>query len=356
MTTGERKSERPKAQDLSTHLGKILRITPDGGVPPDNPFVGRKDALPEIWSYGHRNSQGATLNPDTGQLWAIEHGPRGGDEINIPAAGKNYGWPIITYGREYSGPAIGEGTAKAGMEQRSLLVPPSRRRHDIPRRARLPGLEGAGSSSARSQPSSSCGSRSRRTASHHEERYAVGARARRARGADARSTSSPTRTPDPARRAGELIRGPYRRFPHPPAAGRRIARGARSRPRDLHATFKRDIECLRDRLNVPIVWSRERAAYVLDPAAEQAELPGVWFSRRDLRPLEIDHRQHAGRRRLARQLGRCARLAALLRARTMAMRRSAAASACWRSGRGASTRRVRGALAGLRGSKSSSVT
>jgi len=117
VTTGERNSERPKAQDLSTHLGKILRITPDGGVPPDNPFVGRKGALPEIWSYGHRNSQGATLNPDTGQLWAIEHGPRGGDEINIPAAGKNYGWPIITYGREYSGPAIGEGTAKAGMEQ-----------------------------------------------------------------------------------------------------------------------------------------------------------------------------------------------------------------------------------------------
>jgi glucose/arabinose dehydrogenase len=117
VTTGERNSERPKAQDLSTHLGKILRITADGGVPPDNPFVGRKDALPEIWSYGHRNSQGATLNPDTGQLWEIEHGPRGGDEINIPAAGKNYGWPIITYGREYSGPAIGEGTAKAGMEQ-----------------------------------------------------------------------------------------------------------------------------------------------------------------------------------------------------------------------------------------------
>ena len=117
VTTGERNSERAKAQDLTTDLGKILRITPDGGVPPDNPFVGRKDALPEIWSYGHRNSQGATLNPDTGQLWAIEHGPRGGDEINIPAAGKNYGWPIITYGREYSGPAIGEGTAKAGMEQ-----------------------------------------------------------------------------------------------------------------------------------------------------------------------------------------------------------------------------------------------
>jgi aldose sugar dehydrogenase len=117
VTTGERNTERDKAQDLGTHLGKILRITPDGGVPPDNPFVGRKDALPEIWSYGHRNSQGATLDPRTGRLWEIEHGPRGGDEINLPEAGKNYGWPVITYGREYSGPAIGEGTAKAGMEQ-----------------------------------------------------------------------------------------------------------------------------------------------------------------------------------------------------------------------------------------------
>jgi aldose sugar dehydrogenase len=117
VTTGERNSERARAQDLSTHIGKILRVTPAGGVPADNPFVGRKGALPEIWSYGHRNAQGATLHPDTGQLWAIEHGPRGGDEINLPQAGRNYGWPIITYGREYSGPSIGEGTAKAGMEQ-----------------------------------------------------------------------------------------------------------------------------------------------------------------------------------------------------------------------------------------------
>jgi glucose/arabinose dehydrogenase len=118
VTTGERNSERDKAQDLGTHLGKIIRITPDGGVPPDNPFVGRAGALPEIWSYGHRNAQGATLHPDTGQLWEIEHGPRGGDEINLPQAGKNYGWPVITYGREYSGEKVGEGiTAKEGMEQ-----------------------------------------------------------------------------------------------------------------------------------------------------------------------------------------------------------------------------------------------
>jgi glucose/arabinose dehydrogenase len=117
VTTGERNSERDKSQDLGTHLGKVIRITPDGGVPPDNPFVGREGALPEIWSWGHRNIQGAALHPATGALWIHEHGPRGGDEINIAAAGKNYGWPVITYGREYSGPAIGEGTAKAGMEQ-----------------------------------------------------------------------------------------------------------------------------------------------------------------------------------------------------------------------------------------------
>jgi glucose/arabinose dehydrogenase len=117
VTLGERFSERDSAQDLGTHLGKIVRITKDGKAPADNPFVGRKGALPEIWSYGHRNVQGATLDPATGRFWAVEHGPRGGDEINLPEAGRNYGWPVITFGREYSGPAIGEGTAKAGMEQ-----------------------------------------------------------------------------------------------------------------------------------------------------------------------------------------------------------------------------------------------
>ncbi len=118
VTLGERYSERDSAQDLGTHLGKIVRITKDGKVPADNPFVGREGALPEIWSYGHRNPQGATLNPVTGALWEIEHGPQGGDEINLPEAGRNYGWPVITYGREYgSGLPIGEGTAKPGMEQ-----------------------------------------------------------------------------------------------------------------------------------------------------------------------------------------------------------------------------------------------
>ena len=117
VTTGERNSQRDKAQDLGTHIGKVIRITSDGGVPADNPFTGRKGALPEIWSWGHRNLQGAALHPETGELWTHEHGPRGGDEVNIARRGRNYGWPVITYGREYSGPAIGEGTAKAGMEQ-----------------------------------------------------------------------------------------------------------------------------------------------------------------------------------------------------------------------------------------------
>ena len=125
VTTGERNSERDKSQDLGTHIGKVIRIRPDGGVPDGNPFAGREGALPEVWSYGHRNLQGAALHPETGELWTHEHGPRGGDEINIARAGRNYGWPVITYGREYSGPAIGEGTAKAGMEQPAHYWVPS---------------------------------------------------------------------------------------------------------------------------------------------------------------------------------------------------------------------------------------
>jgi glucose/arabinose dehydrogenase len=102
VTLGERGKGDP-AQDLSNHLGTVVRIEPDGKVPPDNPFVGRAGARPEIWSYGHRNSQGAALHPETGVLWMHEHGPRGGDEINIPEAGKNYGWPLVSWGTEYSG-------------------------------------------------------------------------------------------------------------------------------------------------------------------------------------------------------------------------------------------------------------
>ncbi len=117
VTQGERFDYREKAQDLSSHLGKIVRINPDGSVPEDNPFVKRAGAKPEIWSYGHRNVQAAALHPETGQLWTVEHGARGGDELNHPEAGKNYGWPVITYGIDYSGAKIGEGAAKQGMEQ-----------------------------------------------------------------------------------------------------------------------------------------------------------------------------------------------------------------------------------------------
>ena len=118
ITQGDRMDYREQAQDLNSLLGKVVRINSDGSIPKDNPFVGRKGARPEIWSYGHRNIQSGTLHPETGQLWTVEHGARGGDELNHPEAGKNYGWPVISYGREYSGFKIGEGiTAKAGMEQ-----------------------------------------------------------------------------------------------------------------------------------------------------------------------------------------------------------------------------------------------
>lgn len=117
LTMGDHFTHRNEAQNLANHLGKIVRIRPDGSVPPDNPFVGRAGAKPEIWSYGHRNAQGAAIHPQTGKLWMHEHGPRGGDEINIAEAGKNYGWPVIGYGIDYSGAKIHESTHKAGMEQ-----------------------------------------------------------------------------------------------------------------------------------------------------------------------------------------------------------------------------------------------
>jgi len=118
ISQGER-NHRPTAQKLDMLQGKLVRLNLDGSVPRDNPFVGRKDARPEIWSYGHRNMQGLALDPRTGTLRESEHGPRGGDEINLPAAGKNYGWPIITYGIDYSGLKISEsvGTEAPGMEQ-----------------------------------------------------------------------------------------------------------------------------------------------------------------------------------------------------------------------------------------------
>lgn len=117
ITLGERFDYRELSQDLSTTLGKIVRINVDGSIPSDNPFVGRSDARPEIWSYGHRNIQAAALHPESGELWVIDHGARGGDELNQPQPGRNYGWPVITYGVDYSGAAIGQGTTQAGMEQ-----------------------------------------------------------------------------------------------------------------------------------------------------------------------------------------------------------------------------------------------
>lgn len=119
ITLGERSDRpmRPQAQDLGSHMGKTIRINADGSVPSDNPYVGREGALPEIWSLGHRNVQGVAVAP-TGEVWTIEHGTRGGDELNLDRAGVNYGWPIIAYGVEYAGGAINEGiTAREGLEQ-----------------------------------------------------------------------------------------------------------------------------------------------------------------------------------------------------------------------------------------------
>ncbi len=116
VTLGERNSERARAQDLDSHIGKVVRIERDGKVPADNPFVGRPGALPEIWSYGHRNVQGAVLHPVTGELWTNEHGPRGGDELNRTLAGRNYGWPKVTYGVEYSGAQISDSPTAPGIE------------------------------------------------------------------------------------------------------------------------------------------------------------------------------------------------------------------------------------------------
>ncbi|KQY98890.1 glucose dehydrogenase [Caulobacter sp. Root1455] len=120
VTTGERSiiPGRMQAQKLDAALGKVIRIRPDGSIPADNPYVGNPQAKPEIWSRGHRNLQGATINPWTGELWTVEHGAKGGDELNTPKAGKDYGWPTITYGEDYSGKPIGDGvTQHEGMEQ-----------------------------------------------------------------------------------------------------------------------------------------------------------------------------------------------------------------------------------------------
>lgn len=123
VTIGDR-GDRPAAQDRSTHNGSIVRVNRDGSVPADNPFVGQADILPEIWSYGHRNAQGAGLDL-AGNLWTSEHGAKGGDEVNRVVKGANFGWPVISYGRHYSGAEIGEGTAKDGMQQPAHFWDPS---------------------------------------------------------------------------------------------------------------------------------------------------------------------------------------------------------------------------------------
>ena len=118
ITTGER-SDRPfrgQSQELGSLLGKVIRLKSDGTIPEDNPFPNASNARPEIWSYGHRNIQGAAIHPTSGQLWTIEHGPRGGDELNIPQAGKNYGWPVVSHGVNYDGSDVGIGKeTAAGM-------------------------------------------------------------------------------------------------------------------------------------------------------------------------------------------------------------------------------------------------
>jgi len=117
VTLGDHFEPRDQAQNLGNHIGKIIRIGPDGEVPADNPFVGQAGAKPEIWAYGVRNPQGLAFDPATGKLWEQEHGPRGGDEVNIVEKGRNYGWPVIGYGIDYSGAKIHQSTHKAGMEQ-----------------------------------------------------------------------------------------------------------------------------------------------------------------------------------------------------------------------------------------------
>lgn len=125
VTVGDRYLFRDEAQNLKTHLGKIVRLKDDGTVPPDNPFVGKEGALPRIYSYGHRNMQGLALRPGTSQVWEHEHGPRGGDEVNIIKPGANYGWPKATYGIDYSGEKISDNQTLPGMENPVVYWVPS---------------------------------------------------------------------------------------------------------------------------------------------------------------------------------------------------------------------------------------
>ncbi len=126
ITTGDGYDYSDHSQDVGSHAGKVLRVMDDGNIPADNPFVGQSDAMPEIWSLGVRNPQGMAIHPETGEPWLNEHGPQGGDEVNVARAGANYGWPVITYGEEYGGGPVGEGiTHKEGLEQPHYYWVPS---------------------------------------------------------------------------------------------------------------------------------------------------------------------------------------------------------------------------------------
>ena len=125
VTLGDRMTARGQAQDLSSDLGKVVRIAPDGSIPPDNPFAGAPGARPEIFTFGHRNPEGLAFDPATGVLWEHENGPKGGDRVNVIRPGSNYGWPEISYGADYSGEAIGSGTQKPGMAQPVYYWDPS---------------------------------------------------------------------------------------------------------------------------------------------------------------------------------------------------------------------------------------
>ncbi len=126
ITTGDRYILRAEAQNPANHVGKVVRINPNGTIPEGRETKETKEKwAPEVWSLGHRNIQGAAIHPATGKLWTVEHGARGGDELNIPEAGKNYGWPVISYGVDYSGAKLGEGTAKEGLEQPVYYWDPS---------------------------------------------------------------------------------------------------------------------------------------------------------------------------------------------------------------------------------------
>ena len=124
LSVGER-GERDQAQDLANGYGKVHRVTPDGAIPPDNPFLGTTGAQPSIFTWGHRNPQGLTVRPETDQVWLHEHGPRGGDEVNLLVAGANYGWPVVSHGNEYYGPRISSDTEAPGIEPPRWVWVPS---------------------------------------------------------------------------------------------------------------------------------------------------------------------------------------------------------------------------------------